>query len=98
MRTFPWRTEDGWPYADSDNDVIDPASELDEDLLNLTVPPRHLLDDLEPLERTVLGARYGLAGQQLRSMKELQAVTGLPRSELRAAIGSGLAKLRARLS
>ena len=31
-------------------------------------------------------------------MKELQTLTGLPRSDLRSALGSGLAKLRMHLT
>jgi hypothetical protein len=49
------------------------------------------------MEREVIAARYGL-GQPRRSMKQLHADLGLPGAELRAVIGSGLAKLRAELS
>ena len=93
MSTF-WATEDGWPYPDALQDWVDLDSESDDDLLNLRIPPPHLFDDLDPLEREVIDARFGLAGVPVRSMKELLADTGLPREDLRQALGSGLAKLR----
>ena len=92
-----WATDDGWPYADSARELADPDSEVDDDLLNVRVPGSHLLDQLDPLEREVISAHYGLAGPA-RSMKELHSELGLPRDELRGALGSGLAKLRARLN
>ena len=97
MSTF-WATEDGWPYPDALEDWIDLDSESDDELLNLRIPPRHLFDDLEPLEREVISARFGLAGAPMRTMKELRADTGLPREDLRQALGSGLAKLRLHLT
>jgi DNA-directed RNA polymerase sigma subunit (sigma70/sigma32) len=92
-----WATEDGWPYPDPTQDWVDLTSEADDDLLNLRVPPPHLFDRLDPLERQVIGARFGLAGQPVRSMKQLLQDTGRPRDELRQALGSGLAKLRMQL-
>jgi DNA-directed RNA polymerase sigma subunit (sigma70/sigma32) len=96
VSTF-WATEDGWPYPDALQDWVDLDSESDDDLLNLRIPPRHLFDDLEPLERTVIDARFGLAGAPMRTMKELLVDTGLPREDLRQALGSGLAKLKLQL-
>ena len=97
MRSFPWLADEGWPYPDAELEVVDPAGDLDDDLLSV-MTDTHLLDDLDPLERQVIGARFGLRGTPLRSMKELRADLGLPREDLRHAMGSGLAKLRAHLT
>jgi DNA-directed RNA polymerase specialized sigma24 family protein len=97
MSTFVWPTDDGWPYPDTPSEVIDLDGEADDDLLSLTSAPAHLLDHLSSLEREVVAARFGLAGHPERSMRELVAETGVPRSELRDALGSGLAKLRVQL-
>ena len=97
MSTF-WATEDGWPYPDALEDWVDLASESDDELLNLRIPPRHLFDALNPLERQVIDARFGLEGMPVRSMKQLLADTGLPREDLRQALGSGLAKLKTQLA
>ncbi len=94
MSTFVWPTDDGWPYPDSPPDIVDLDGEADDDLLNLMVMPDHLLDGLNPLEREVVVSRFGLAGHPERTMRELAVQTGLPRAELRDALGSGLAKLR----
>ena len=91
-----WATEDGWPYPDALDDWIDLSSEGDDDLLSVRLHA-HLYDDLDPLELRVVSARFGLQGAPMRSMKELLVDTGLPRAELRVALGSGLAKLRAHL-
>lgn len=96
--TAYWPTEDGWPYPDTVQEIVDLASESDDDLLSLRIPPPHLFDDLDPLERQVIGARFGLNGTPVRTMKELQADTGLCRADLRSALGSGLAKLRSHLA
>ena|SRR2546423_9167096 len=96
MSSF-WPTEDGWPYPDTSRETIDLGSEADDDLLNLRCPPPHLFDDLDPLERRVISARFGLAGEPVLTMKELHRDTGLPREDLRQALGSGLAKLRTHL-
>ena len=53
---------------------------------------------LDPLERKVITAHYGLEGQSPRTMKELHTEMGLPRAELRDVLGTGLAKLRTGLS
>jgi hypothetical protein len=92
-----WPTDDGWPYHDEGPELADPDAELDEDLLSLRLPAAHLLDHLDPVEQQVIAAHYGLAGPP-RSMKQLHMDLGMPRAELRAALGSGLAKLRAELS
>jgi DNA-directed RNA polymerase sigma subunit (sigma70/sigma32) len=97
MSSYVWPSDDGWPYPDTAREVIDPNGDLDEDLIWLRMKP-HLLDGLDPLERQVIAARFGFGGQPIRSMKELHADTGLARSELREALGSGLAKLRLSLA
>jgi DNA-directed RNA polymerase sigma subunit (sigma70/sigma32) len=88
-----WPTDDGWPYPDTGPDVADLDAEADDDLLSMTVPAGHLLDRLTPLERQVISAHYGFTGAP-RSLKQLHSELGLPRSDLRLALGSGLAKLR----
>ena len=97
MRSFPWLADEGWPYPDAELEVVDPAGDLDDDLLSV-MTDAHLFDDLDPLERRVIGARFGLGGTPVRTMKELRTDLGLPREDLRGAMGSGLAKLRAHLT
>lgn len=97
MSTY-WPTEDGWPYADTAPEEIDPRGEIDDDLLSLHAHPPHLLDDLDPLEREVVESRFGLSGHRLQSMHQLQCATGRCQQELQEALGSGLAKLRSHLS
>jgi RNA polymerase nonessential primary-like sigma factor len=92
-----WPTEDGWPYPDALGDFVDIAGEADDDLLSITADT-HLLDSLSPLEREIVAARFGLRGHEYRSMKQLHADLGLPRQDIRLALGSGLAKLRNHLS
>jgi hypothetical protein len=95
-----WPSDDGWPYADAaadEPDVVDLDGGPDDDVVALHVTGRRLFDGLEPLERTVLTARFGLDGAPARSMRELQRETGLPRDLLRTALGDGLAKVRSRL-
>ncbi len=95
-----WPSDDGWPYADAaadEVDLVDPDGGLDDDVVALHVTWPHLFDGLEPLERTVLTARFGLDGAPARAMRELQHDTGLPRAVLRTALGDGLAKVRTRL-
>jgi DNA-directed RNA polymerase sigma subunit (sigma70/sigma32) len=96
MSSF-WPSEDGWPYPDVEREEIDRGADLDEDLMSLRAGPPHLFDDLDPLERQVIAARFGLGGAPMRTMKELHAETGLPRADLRSALGSGLGKLRSHL-
>lgn len=88
-------TDDGWPYADTIGELAEVGGEPDDDRLSLG--STHLLDGLDPLEREVLGGRYGLGGKPVLSMKQLQLSTGMRRQELRDALGSGLAKLRTNL-
>ena len=97
MSSYVWPSDDGWPYPDTAREVVDPDAELDEDLIWLRMRP-HLIDALDPLERKVIAARFGLGGEPIRSMKQLLADTGVARSELREALGSGLAKLRLNLT
>ena len=97
MRSFPWLADDGWPYSDADLEVIDPAGDIDDDMISLMADV-HLMDDLSPLERQVIAARFGLRGAPMRSMKELRADLHMPREDLRDAMGSGLAKLRAHMT
>lgn len=97
-----WPNEDGWPYADADAepdevDPADPAADVDDDLVALHATGSHLFDGLDLLERTVLAARFGFDGGPGRSMRELQHQLGVPRAELRNALGDGLAKVRGRL-
>jgi DNA-directed RNA polymerase sigma subunit (sigma70/sigma32) len=100
MASYLWLTDEGWPYPDpaggSAVEVPDLANEIDDDLVSLRANT-HLLDDLDPAERTVIGARFGLGGAPLRSMKELHDDMGLTRHQVRDALESGLEKLRAQL-
>lgn len=91
-----WPTEDGWPYHDDRREEVDLGASVDDDVLSLSIE-RHLLDDLDPLEREVIESHYGLHGVAPRSMKQLRVDLGVPRSDLRSALGSGLAKLRTHL-
>ena len=93
-----WRNDEGWPYVDAGGDVADRTAETDWDLLALHASAPHLLDCLEPLERQVLTARFGLDDTEPRTMKEIRRETGLDNNQLRTAFGSGIAKLRAELS
>ena len=92
-----WPTEDGWPYHDEPREEADLSALVDDDLLSISTE-RHLLDDLDPLERRVIEAHYGLGGAEARSMKQLKVDLGVPRADLRSALGSGLAKLRTHLT
>lgn len=95
MSSF-WATDDGWPYADTPDDIVEVGGEPDDDRLSLGISV-HLLDGLDQVERQVLAGRYGLDGNPVLSMKQLQQSTGLRRQDLRDALGSGLAKLRMNL-
>lgn len=94
MASFIWPAEDGWPYPDSGTEVIDLDADVDDDLLSLTSPSSHVFDELEPLERQVVTAHYGLNGQPARSMQQLHQEWGVPTADLQNALGSGLGKLR----
>ena len=97
MTSFVWPAEDGWPYPDATREVPDLSAESDDDLLSLKIPPPHLYDDLDPLERRVITSHYGLNGEPARTMKQLHNELGLSRSDLRNVLGSGLQKLRSHL-
>lgn len=92
-----WAVEDGWPYPDALGDFVDIESGYDDDLLSIA-NDTHLMDSLDPVEREVVAARFGLRGHEVRTMKQLHADLGLPRADLRLALGSGLAKLRTHLA
>jgi len=98
MSSYLWPSEDGWPYPDQEGEQIDFSNELDDDIVSLRASPSRLFDTLDPLERQVISARFGLGGVPIRSMKQLHADLGLPREDLRQALGSGLDKLRTRLA
>jgi hypothetical protein len=93
-----WRSDEGWPYRDGEGDVPDLLAGPDWDVLSLHASAPHLFDRLDPLERQVVTARFGLADGTPRSMKDLRRETGLDNDRLRSALGSGIAKLRAELS
>jgi DNA-directed RNA polymerase sigma subunit (sigma70/sigma32) len=95
--TSYWPTEDGWPYHDDAREEVDLAAIVDDDVLSLSME-KHLLDDLNAVERQVIEAHYGLHGAAPRSMKELRSELGMNRADLRSALGSGLAKLRTHLT
>jgi len=101
MTTYLWPGDTGWPTPEEDEreplDQADLDAEPDLDALALHAPPPHLYDDLTETERFVLGARFGLAGAPVRSMKELHTELDLSRQELRALLASALTKLRERL-
>ncbi|MDQ4134268.1 MAG: hypothetical protein M3179_13965 [Actinomycetota bacterium] len=96
--TFLWPNDDGWPYPDAGREEIDPASDVDDDVVLLRAAPMRLFAHLNPLERQVLTAHYGLDGSPARSMKELHNDLGLPRAEIREVLAGGLAKLRSNLA
>jgi DNA-directed RNA polymerase sigma subunit (sigma70/sigma32) len=97
--TYLWPSEDGWPYPDGATaEAVDLEQSVDDDALVLRAAPPHLFDGLDPLERRVVRAHYGLDGAPPRSMKELRTDLGLPRAEVREALARGLAKLRTQLA
>lgn len=98
MSTYSWPNEDGWPYPDVESEPIDLDAEVDDDALMLRATPPHLFDDLEPLERRVVVAHYGLDGTPAKSMKQLHHELGMNRAEVRDALAGGLAKLRLHLN
>lgn len=98
MRSYVWPSEDGWPYPDGRAELPDLDGNVDEDAMVLRGAGSHLFDMLDPLERQVITAHYGLDGTPPQTMKELHHAMGLPRTELREALAGGLAKLRISLS
>lgn len=101
MTHFLWPGDPGWPTPEADRDaetdISDPDAEVDLDAVCLHTD-RHLLDDLSPLERRVVRARFGLDGTTERSMKELHLELGLTRHQVRDLLECGLAKLRTHLA
>ncbi len=106
MTSFLWPGDPGWPAPEADSvlgtdavgdDMVDPGAEIDLDAVCLRAD-RHLLDDLSPLERSVVRARFGLHGAPERSMKQLHIDLGLTRHQVRDLLESGLAKLRSHLA
>ena len=97
-----WPSDEGWPYPDTDADadrleeLIDLSAATDDDMVSVFATPR-LFDSLGPVERAVIVARYGLDGHPPQSIREIQHDLGLPRADLRIALGDGLAKLRAQV-
>ena len=96
MPTFLWPAEDGWPYPDGEADSVLAEDPTDDDLLTVRTDG-HLFDRLDPVEREVITATFGLDGHPLRTITELHDELGLPSAQLEGAMGSGLAKLRAQL-
>ena len=103
MSDAAWPSDEGWPYPDADapegdhEDLADVDADTDDDLVSLHAAAPHLLDDLAPLERWMVVARYGLDGRTPCSMRTIQHQLGLPRAELRNALGGALEKLRDRV-
>ena len=98
MGTFVWPSEDGWPYPDTDLELVDPAAAVDDDLLSLHTAARRVIGNLDAIERQVITARFGLDGKGARSFEQIQATTGLPPARALDIMGSGLAKLRRQLA
>src|SRR5205807_109278 len=97
MSSFLWPNEEGWPYPDTVGETADLDATTDDDALTLRAAPAQVFAHLDPLERAVITAHYGLEGQVPRTMKQLHAEMGLPRAELREVLCTGLAKLRTEL-
>jgi len=97
MSSFLWPNDEGWPYPDTMGETADLDATTDDETFCFKTAPAQLFDHLDPLERAVITAHYGLEGQSPRTMKELHTEMGLPRAELRDVLGTGLAKLRTEL-
>jgi RNA polymerase primary sigma factor len=101
---YLWPGDPGWPAPEPDGggpsalDVSDPSGEIDFDAVCLHAAQPHLLDDLTPLERTVVAARFGINGAPVRTIKELHAELGLTRHQVRDALESALWKMRSHLA
>jgi DNA-directed RNA polymerase sigma subunit (sigma70/sigma32) len=98
MPSYQWPSEDGWPYPDVEGHEPESDESFDDDALVLRAAPPHLFDHLDPLERQVVTAHYGLDGSPPRSMKQLHTDLGMTRAQVREALAGGLAKLRDRLA
>lgn len=110
---MPVMQEGGWPYEDEEASpeeamlryshgsaaAANPLTDdpWDEDAMTLHAYAPHLLDDLDPIERLAVSARFGIDGAPVRSLREVSRQTGVPHQEVRAAMGSGLAKIRSHL-
>ena len=94
MSTYLWPNDEGWPYPDTAAEVADPVDALDDDARLIAASTEHLFHLLDPLERQVIMAHYGLDGSAPRSMKELHSDLGMSRAEVRDVLAGGLAKLR----
>jgi DNA-directed RNA polymerase sigma subunit (sigma70/sigma32) len=98
-----WPSDEGWPYPDTDAEVdqleelVDLQADADDDLVWLHAAAPRLFDGLRPVERAVITARYGLDGREPQTIREIQHDLGVPRAELRVALGDGLSKLRGRM-
>ncbi|HEX3393447.1 MAG TPA: hypothetical protein VHS52_02880 [Acidimicrobiales bacterium] len=97
MSSYLWPNDDGWPYPDVEGELASTDEAFDEDLLVLRAAPRHLFDQLEPVELQVVTSHYGLDGSPPRTMKQLHVDLGLTHAAVRDALASGLAKLRLQL-
>ena len=106
--------EGGWPYDDgevSTEEMMLTGDEVgewtsvpptedpwDDDAIALHAFAPHLLDDLDPLECAAITARFGIGGAPVRSLRDVSQEMGVPKEQLRAALGSGLAKIRSHLT
>lgn len=92
---FP--SDEGWPYPDVRGpDLVDPG-EPDLDALEL-VADRHAYDGLTLQEREALFRRFGLAGRDALTMKELGPSLGCTQAEARVLLGCAIDKVRVRLT
>lgn len=87
--------DDGWPYPDGIDDRAD-TEEVDLDALELRADP-HAFDALTDDETRVVRDRFGLDGDEPRTMKELAHDMGRTHAEIREILGSGIEKLRERI-
>jgi DNA-directed RNA polymerase sigma subunit (sigma70/sigma32) len=92
-----WPSDEGWPYPDRNDARTDEVAELDDDLMTLHAAAPHLFDDLAPVERQVIRARFGLDGHPARTLRQVQSELGLGHDDVRVAFADGLAKLRRHL-
>ena len=93
MHSYLW-PENGWPYSDGKAELPDLDSNVDEDAIVLRGLGPRLFEPLDPLERQVITAHYGLDGSPPRTMKELHHEMGMTRAQVRDILAGGLAKLR----
>lgn len=94
--------EGGWPYPDEDAaprtpEPVDLRSDTDDDLVALHALTRRALGPLSDDERAVVAARFGLDGHDPMTMNQLGPALGMSRARCRAALSSGLGKLRTML-